>query len=357
MTQIIPSLTGPLLRPWINPQLRNGVLLVGAVAAAGFATAQLPWARQLGLSALTCAIVVGIAAGNSLFPPLAPHAAAGVDFSRTVLLRVGIVLFGLRLTLQQIADVGRTGIVIDALMLTLTFLLGVQLGTRLFKLDRDTAILIGAGSAICGAAAVLATEPLMRAEAHKVSVAVAGVVLFGTLAMLIYPALYPYLGLSERAYGIFAGSTIHEVAQVVAAGRSVGVGAANTAVIEKMLRVMMLAPFLLILSSRLRMQPPDSRAQAAPRARRITIPWFAVLFIIASLVNSTGLLDATVRSALLRIDTVLLAMAMAALGLRTDLGAIRQAGARPLALAATLAVFLLAGGYGVNLLVTHLLGA
>src|SRR5207248_5358443 len=101
------------------------------------------------------------------------------------------------------------------------------------KLDRETSMLIGTGSAICGAAAVLAAEPVLRAQPHRVSVAVATVVVFGTLGMFIYPLCYPYLGLSQQTYGVFTGSTIHEVAQVVAAGRAVSDTAAAAAVIEK----------------------------------------------------------------------------------------------------------------------------
>lgn len=327
-----------------------GVALAGTLAAAGMAAAQLQWAQHLGLSALTLAIVFGIAAGNTFFPAIATRTVAGVDFSKNTLLRAGIVLYGFRITFQQIADIGWAGILIDALIVSLTFLLAVQLGTRVFKLDRQTSMLIGAGSAICGAAAVMATEPVVRGQAHKVSVAVATVVVFGTLAMFVYPALYPHLGLSEQAYGVFAGSTIHEVAQVVAAGRSVSEAAAATAVIEKMLRVMMLAPFLLLLSGAQRAEPAGAAKQP-----RITIPWFAVLFIVASAVNSLHVLPTALVEAVIRIDTVLLAMAMAALGLRTHVGAIRQAGVKPLMLATTLFAFLIVGGYAVNRAVMHLL--
>src|SRR5690606_39395911 len=122
---------------------------------------------------------------------------------------------------------------------------------------RETAMLIGAGSAICGAAAVMATEPVVRAQAHKVSVAVATVVVFGTAGMFLYPWLYPHLGLGEHAFGVYAGSTIHEVAQVVVAGRAVGDAAGAAAVIVKMLRVMLLAQFLLVLSSLLSREAGD----------------------------------------------------------------------------------------------------
>jgi uncharacterized integral membrane protein (TIGR00698 family) len=314
--------------------------------------AQLPWAQGLGLSGLTLTIACGILVGNTIFPRLAIHTAAGVDFSKSTLLRLGIILYGFRITFQQIAGVGWSGALIDALMVSFTFLIAVQLGTRVFKLDRQTAMLIGAGSAICGAAAVMATEPVVRGQAHKVSIAVATVVVFGTIAMFIYPLFYPHLGLSPRAFGIFAGSTIHEVAQVIAAGKSVSDAVAGTAVIEKMLRVMMLAPFLLVLSAT---EPSRESASHAASSARLMVPWFALLFIAASAVNSLQILPAGIVSRLLQIDTLLLAMAMAALGLRTHIGAIQQAGVRPLLLAASLFVFLVLGGYAVNRMVARLL--
>lgn len=338
----------PIARRLREPAWWFGIMLAGALAAAASAAAQLPWVQHMGLSALTLAIVFGIVAGNTFFKVIAPQTATGVDFSKNTLLRAGIILYGFRITFQQIAGVGWEGILVDILMVSLTFLLATQLGTRVFKLDLQSAILIGVGSAICGAAAVVATEPVVRGQAHKVSVAVATVVVFGTLSMFTYPLLYPYLNLSEDAYGIFAGSTIHEVAQVIAAGKSVSDSAAATAVIEKMLRVMMLAPFLLVLSSYVQNDSkPGGKA-------KITIPWFAVLFIVASAINSLHLLTIPLVDALIQIDTVLLAMAMAALGLRTHAGAIRQAGVKPLMLATVLFAFLAIGGYGINRVVMYL---
>src|SRR5215469_2477294 len=225
-----------------------GLALAMAIATVAIVAASMPAVQRYGLSALTLAIVLGIAAGNTFFPAIAAQTATGVDFSKSTLLRTGIVLFGLRITFQRIAAVGWAGIVIDALIVILTFTIALQVGTRVFGLDRQTSMLIGAGSALCGAAAVMATEPVVRGQAYKVSVAVATVVVFGTIGMFAYPLLYPFLGLSEHAYGVFTGSTVHEVAQVVAAGRSVSEGAAAAAVIEKMLRIMMLAPFLVVLA-------------------------------------------------------------------------------------------------------------
>jgi uncharacterized integral membrane protein (TIGR00698 family) len=325
----------------------RGLALAALIAALAMWGAGLPVFQRLGLSALTLAIVAGIVLGNTVFPRIAPFSQEGVDFARNRLLRLGIVLYGFRITFQQIGHIGWAGVLIDALVIAATFTLAVQLGTRAFGLDRQTAMLIGAGSAICGAAAVMAAEPVVRGQAHKVSVAVATVVVFGTLSMFVYPLLYPWLQLSETAYGLYAGSTIHEVAQVVVAGRAVSEAAASSAVIEKMLRVMMLAPFLVVLGSRLGAEEGSD----AGAGRRITIPWFALVFVGASGLNSLQLLPAGLVDAILQLDTVLLAMAMAALGLRTHVGAIRQAGVKPILLASVLFLFLVVGGYLINRLV------
>ena len=137
---------------------------------------------------------------------LQARADAGIGFAKHWLLRAGIVLFGLRITFQDIATVGWRGVAIDALMLVSTFGLAVLLGRRWLRLDAQSAILIGAGSAICGAAAVLVTAPVVRASPDKVAVAVATVVLFGTLAMFGYPLLHtllPGLTPNDAAYGVY----------------------------------------------------------------------------------------------------------------------------------------------------------
>ena len=341
-------MTAPATASPSSPQgLFAGLLLAAALATIALALAAQPSLQRWGLSALTLAILLGIVLGNTLFPQVARVPGPGVDFCKSRLLRLGIVLYGFRLTLHDIASVGIVGVVIAAIMVVSVFALAVWLGTRVLKLDRESAMLIGAGSAICGAAAVMATEPVLRAPAHKVSVAVATVVVFGTLGMLIYPVMYPLLDLTPHAYGVYVGSTVHEVAQVVVAGGAVSQAAADVAVIEKLLRVMMLAPFLFVLSAM------QSRTRAADGKRSaIVVPWFAVAFIAVTAFNSLQLLPAAWVRSIQWLDLALLAMAMAALGLRTQIGAIREAGARPLMLALLLFVFLTAGGWVVNDVVT-----
>ncbi len=338
-----------------KPRQMPGLLLCLLLALAAIWLAGLPVFARLGISALPLAIVAGILLGNTIYPALSTTLEPGVSFSKAKLLRLGIILYGFKLTFQDIASVGVAAILIDTLVLASTFVVAMWVGRRALGMDEQSTILIGAGSSICGAAAVLATEPVVKASADKVAVAVATVVVFGTIGMFLYPVLYalvqPY-GLTEYAYGVFTGSTVHEVAQVVAAGRAVSELAATNAVITKMIRVMMLAPFLIALAAWLARRS-DDHGQAGKR--RIVIPWFAVAFIVVTGFNSLHLLPADVVSVLVVACDIVLAMAMAALGMTTHVSAIRLAGARPLLLASVLFVWLMGAGALINYGVMQLL--
>lgn len=331
-----------------------GLLLSAAIALLALAVAQWSWLQAHGVSALTLAIVFGMVLGNTLYPAIDRLAGSGVAFCKSPLLRAGIVLYGLRLSFQDIANVGLRGIAADALVLSTTFTLAWLVGTRLLRLDRNTALLIGAGSSICGAAAVMATAPVLHSRAEQVAVAVASVVVFGTLAMFGYPLLYRlgidhgWLTMSPQHYGLYVGSTVHEVAQVYAAGRAIGAEAADTAVIVKMVRVMMLAPFLIVLPWWLARRDRRHGAVVRSQNQRI-IPWFAFGFIAMSGFSSLHVLATPLLRVVNGIDTVLLAMAMSALGLSTHASALRQAGPRPLLLGGVLLVWLLLGGFVINL--------
>ncbi|MDF3822967.1 putative sulfate exporter family transporter [Leptospira sp. 96542] len=280
------------------------------------------------------------------------------------LLRLGIVLFGLRLSFQDIAAVGWVGVLADAGVLLSTFALALWLGRRWLKLDSQTALLIGAGSAICGAAAVLATEPVVKAPAAKVAIAVATVVVFGTLAMFLYPVLYALQrhldvpGVGAWAFGIYTGSTVHEVAQVAAVGNAIGPDAAKSAVIAKMMRVLMLAPFLLGLSW---MMARGEKTERGGKQGGVTVlPWFVLGFVLMAGLRSLDLawpwMPPAVLQALLWLGNLLLATAMAALGLSTHASVIHRAGGKPLLLGALLFAWLLVGGALLNAVVHALLG-
>lgn len=323
-----------------------GLALSAVITGVALWGGSIPAVAGAGFSALTLAILLGMVLGNTIYPHIWKSCDGGVLFAKQYLLRLGIILYGFRLTFSQIADVGISGIIIDVLTLSSTFLLACFLGQKVFGLDKQTSWLIGAGSSICGAAAVLATEPVVKAEASKVTVAVATVVIFGTVAIFLYPAIYPLMSqwFSPETFGIYIGSTVHEVAQVVAAGHAISPDAENAAVISKMLRVMMLAPFLILLAARVKQLSGTNSGEKS----KITIPWFAILFIVVAIFNSFHLLPQSVVNMLVTLDTFLLAMAMAALGLTTHVSALKKAGAKPLLMALVLFAWLIVGGGAIN---------
>lgn len=333
------------------------VVLIGSLFCLWLNTSVNTWTngRIVGLSSLTLAILIGMVLGNTVYPNLAERLSVGVAFAKGQILRLAIIFYGFKLTLTQVASVGMPAVMTDALVLTSTFLLTYWLGTKWLKVDKQTTLLIGSGASICGAAAVIAAEPVVKAEAHKVTIAVATVVVFGTVAMLLYPFLY-HLGwlqpwLNAQQYGIYTGSTIHEVAQVVVAGNAVSTEVGNTAVVTKMIRVMMLAPFLLILSFALTKTSSDNGEKPSfiNRVQQVKVPWFAFIFILVVVLHTWIPMTASFEQSMVMLDDVLLTMAMFALGLTTHMSAIKQAGVKPLILGAIMFTWLIVGGGLINI--------
>ena len=315
-----------------------GLLFALLLGLAGLGLAKLPAFAQLQLSALTIAIVLGMLFGNLVGARLPAQITPGIAFSQRTLLRAGVVLYGLRISFQQIAAIGPGALLLDVAIVASTLGLGVWIGRRWLGLDRDTALLTACGSAICGAAAVLATERLLKPEPSKVAIAVASVVLFGTLNIFLYPQLYPHLGLTPVDFGVYAGATVHEVAQVVAVGNAIGPEATDTAVIVKLTRVLLLVPFLFLLGGWQARQGGGARGA-------VSVPWFALAFVGVCALNSLITLPPTLRGWLLDFDTLLLATAMGALGLETRFARLRALGPKPLLLALCLFGWLSIGGY------------
>ncbi|MEE3214891.1 MAG: putative sulfate exporter family transporter, partial [Pseudomonadota bacterium] len=218
----------------------QGLVLCALLTLAGQVISRLPGISDTGISPLVFALLLGIIVGNLPLGRTLESSHKGLAFATRWLLRGGIVLFGLSLTFAQVVGLGPKVLLLDALVITAVLVSGYQIGTRVLGMDRETTLLTSAGSAICGAAAVLATESTIRSRPAAASMAVATVVLFGSLAMLTYPLLYPWLGMEEGLFGVYIGATIHEVAQVVAAGDAVGPDALANAVIVKLVRVMLL---------------------------------------------------------------------------------------------------------------------
>lgn len=335
----------------------SGIIFVAIFAAAATMIADLSFIKSLGISPLVIGIVMGIFYANTLHNHIPSEWGTGITFSGKKILRFAIVFYGFRITFQEIINVGMDGFMVSLIMLSTTFLLGTYLGMKAFKMDRDTSMLTASGASVCGAAAVLATEPVLKAEGHKTAVAVSMVVLFGTISMFLYPVLYAaiiepatgFLHMSTQEFGIYVGGTIHEVAQVVAVPASIQ-GAptdmANSAVIVKMTRVIMIAPMLIILGIYLSYQA--KKTGSAGGGVKLVIPWFAVYFIGMAGFNSLHVVPTNIVAIINEIDTFLLTMAMTALGMGTIFAKFKGLGLAPLYTAGAMFLWLVIGGFLVT---------
>src|SRR5574344_658970 len=346
----------------------HGLLLIAGFSFAAFYISNFQWVKNLSLSPLIIGILIGIVYANCLRNHLPETWVPGIKFCTKQILRLGIILYGFKLTIQNVVAVGLPSLVVDTIIVSGTIMLGLLFG-KILKIDRETALMTSTGSAICGAAAVLGAEPIVKCEPHKTAVAVTTVVIFGTLSMFIYPIMYRsgILHLTPQQMAIYTGSTLHEVAHVVGAGNAVdpdgSLMIAGQATITKMIRVMLLAPVLVIMGLVLsRKKGPGetenetkttSDNKTAKKRSKITIPWFAFGFIgiilFNSLLNSCSFLPQKFMGQLIgginNFDTFLLTMAMTALGAETSFDKFKQAGAKPFYLAGLIYIWLLGGGY------------
>ena len=333
----------------------HGVLLITLFSCAAFYIGDMDFVKSLSLSPMIVGIVLGMLYANSLRNNLPDTWVPGIQFCSKRVLRFGIILYGFRLTFQNVLDVGLPAILIDAIVVTLTICGGVLVG-KLLKMDKDIALLASVGSGICGAAAVLGAESAIKAKPYKTAVAVSTVVIFGTLAMFVYPVLYRngVFDLNPQQMGIYTGSTVHEVAHVVGAGNAMGPEVSNSAIIVKMIRVMMLVPVLLVISFFM-MRAAMKSGEGSSRDK-INMPWFAILFLVVIAFNSFDLLPAGLVDFINTFDTFLLTMAMTALGAETSIDKFRKAGFKPFVLAFILFIWLMGGGYCLAKYVVPMLG-
>jgi len=288
------------------------------------------------------AILIGIFFNNVVGTPV--RAKSGVTFSLRKILRLAIILLGLQLTATQVAEVGSTGIAVIVLTLIATFVFTTWLG-RLIGVERKLAQLIAAGTSICGASAVIATNTVTQAHDEDVAYAVACVTVFGSIAMFVYPLLPALLHLNPHGYGLWAGASIHEIAQVVAAAFQDGKQAGDFGTIAKLSRVMMLAPVVIalgLLAARRAEQHGHGYVRAKP-----PMPWFVLGFIALVGVNSVVTVPVEAKTIIVMVTTFLLSMALAAMGLETDLRKLRAKGVRPFLLG--LASFLFIASFSLML--------
>ena len=325
MQTFASSVLAPSNTRWLSGRSSvPGLFLTATIAAAAFGLRNLSGITAL--SPLIVAIVLGIAFHNTVGTPAAFK--QGVVFSMRRVLRFAIILLGLQLSLSQVVEVGGAGLAIIASTLAATFLFTVWLGRRL-GVERKLSELIAAGTSICGASAVVATNAVTRASDDDVAYAVACVTVFGSASMLLYPVLEGLLQLTPHAFGLWAGASVHEIAQVVAAAFQNGVDSGNFAMIAKLSRVMLLAPMILALSCFSAGKPQTDRIEGSKR-RSVPVPWFVLGFVVMMLLNSIDVIPHPEKAWLVQTTTFLLTVALAAMGLETDVGKLRAKGGKPL---------------------------
>jgi uncharacterized integral membrane protein (TIGR00698 family) len=251
------------------------------------------------------------------------------------LLRAAIILLGFQLTLSQVAEVGGPGLLIVAATLAATFVFTVWAG-RALGVDPKLSQLIAAGTSICGASAVVATNAVADAHDEDVAYAVACVTIFGSIAMLTYPLLPGLLHLGEREYGLWSGASIHEIAQVVAASFQNGQKAGEFGTMVKLARVMMLAPVVFLLGMKVRLSASAGKA----RSTKPPLPWFVLGFVLVAAINSMLVIPTEAKHVIVLLTTFLLSVALAAMGLETDFSKLYARGLRPAILGALAFLFI-----------------
>ncbi|WP_233600985.1 MULTISPECIES: YeiH family protein [Micromonospora] len=295
------------------------------------------------------AVVAGV-----LLSPLARRRSEalepGLGLARGLVLQLSVVLLGAQLSLRQVLTVGAGSLPVMLGTLGVCLLLAWLVGRRL-GVPRDLRTLIGVGTGICGASAIAATTPAIRAKSTDVAYAISTIFLFNVAAVLIFPPVGHALGMSAHAFGLFAGTAVNDTSSVVAAAGAYGQDAEGYAVVVKLVRTLMIIPVVLVLttlSGRRAALAETSKARLAVSL----VPWFLVAFLAVAALNSGGLIPAAAQTALHHVALLFIAVALAAVGLSTNVAALRRAGARPLLLGLILWAAVSATSLGLQYLLT-----
>jgi len=321
------------LRPGL-PHLHFGVGLglTAALAAVSLVLAPLPGLRVLG--PLSVALLLGIAWRATL--DVAHHHRTGVRFSARTLLRWGVILMGVRLNFALVAQAGPRVLALDVLIVV-AGLLGISLLGKRAGLSSGLRIAVAFGSSICGASAIGAIVPLAGVSEEETSIAVGICGVLGTVGVVLYTVGAPLLHLTHTQYGVLTGSTLHEVAQVIAAAFAQGPVSGDLGTIVKLTRVLLLAPAALALTVIIAVRDGQARQGEGgilAGLRHVPVPYFVFGFIGVAALTTMGLIPTALSGLMLQASTFLFLMAMAAMGLQVDLGSVRRTGLPALAVAA-----------------------
>lgn len=275
-------------------------------------------------------ILIGVAI--AIFAAPSTQFKPGIAFASKKLLQWSIVLLGANLSIAQIAHGGATSLPVMLGTLVVTLALAYGIG-RALGLERDLRRLLGVGTAICGGSAIAAVSSVIEADQADIAYALGAVFLFNVVAVLVFPALGHAAHMSQAAFGLWAGTAINDTSSVVAASFSYGHAAGTDAVIVKLTRTLLIVPIVLYYAWR-RMQSARGEGHAVAWSK--VMPWFVLWFLIAAALNSFGVIPAVIKSQLPAVALFCIVVALAGVGLGTDLAKIRAAGLRPLALGAIL---------------------
>ncbi|WGY02442.1 putative sulfate exporter family transporter [Nocardioides sp. QY071] len=322
-TRTVPVPTTTSARRTQRSVLLPGLVLTGGGVVVAYAGHHL----LPSVGVLTWAVLIGAVVANLDLIPIATQ--PGLRIAVRKLLRAGVVLLGFSLSLTAIGALGTPVIALVVTTLVSTLVLTWWLGLRM-KVGPARSLLIATGFSICGASAIAGMERTADGDEDDVATAITMVTICGTLAMIAIPLLQAPLGLSDRQLGIWAGASVHEVGQVVAAAGPAGATAVALAVVVKLTRVLLLAPVVAVVSAtRRRTQPACDGASAG---RPPIVPLFVLGFLACVLLRTSGLVPAGFLDVISTLQTITLAAALFALGTGVHLGKLLHSGGRPLAL-------------------------
>jgi uncharacterized integral membrane protein (TIGR00698 family) len=279
-------------------------------------------------SPLILAIVLGILVRNTF--GVSPIFKQGIMFSLKKVLRLGIILLGIQLSLTEITQVGAAGLFIVVATMVATFLFTCWLGKRL-GINRQLTHLVAMGTTICGASAIVAGNTVVEGTDEDVAYAVGVITTFGTASLVVYPLLFSVLNLTPEMFGIWCGASIHEVAQAIAAAFQGGMVSGQIGTVAKLSRVVFLAPSILLLgllSAKLKSQQAGTTQSLS--LKQLPIPWFLLGFIIILVLNSFNFFPENFKTFVVQGNQIILAIALAAMGLETSLLRIVRTGIKPL---------------------------
>lgn len=278
------------------------------------------------ISVLVAAVVIGAAFGN--LGVATPATRPGLRFAAKRIMRVGVVLLGLRLSVDEILDLGVPTLAVIVLTVFTTFFL-TQLIGRAMGLSEGFCLLVGTGFAICGLSAIAAVEGASDSSEDEVATAIGLVTLFGTLAIFTLPVLGDVFGLSDQQLGTWVGASVHDTAQVVAAASTGGAAVLAVAVAVKLTRVMLLVP--IVAGVNVRRSRSHGHLDGSGKRPPI-VPLFVAGFMACVLLRTSDVLSDSVLSAGKTVEKLALASAMVGLGAAVDVRRIRQLGPKPLLL-------------------------